>query len=206
MNDDLKHKIKKSLNVNNELFIKGQIYKDVLSKRDLWEKLAGLYNGKFIIKQTVSKDVTSFKLEIPYKNYNLVLTESDTKPLKFATELKLNRKFEFRISLEDSFDRIMKLFGKQDIQIEDKEFDKKYFIQSKDPGLILKLLTSGQIKQIILKHNIYLLNLEYSRKNETHQLLTYKDRNTNDQETLMELIQFEFSIIDFFENKKIIRN
>ena len=58
----------------------------------------------------------------------------------------------------------------------------------------------------MLKHNIYLLNLEYSRKNESHKLMTVKDRNTQKMEIMIELIKFEFSIIDFFVNEKIIRN
>ncbi len=207
MNDDLNHRTKKDVvNVYNESLIRGQVYKDVLSKKELWEKLSELYNGKLSIKQTISKDISSFKLEIPYKDSFLILTESDTKPLKLEIELKLNRNFEFNISWEDSMERILKLFGKQDIQIGDKAFDKKYLIQSNDPELISKLLTSGQIKQVMLKHNIYLFNLEYSRKNESHKLLTVKDRNTNELELLIELIEFEFAIIEFFENKRIMRS
>ena len=144
MNENSKHKTKKdNVNVYEEIFIKGQIYKDVFSKKDLWEKLAELYNGKFKIKQTISKDINSFRLEIPYRNHILVLTETDTKPLKFETEFKLNRNFEFNISWEDIMEHILKLFGKQDIKVGDKEFDKKYLIQSNDSELASKLLNSG---------------------------------------------------------------
>jgi hypothetical protein len=193
-------------NVYEEIFIKGQIYKDVLSKSEIWEKLAELYNGKFKIKQTVSKDINSFQLEIPHNKYSLVLTESDTKPLKFEAELKLNLNVEFKISWEDSMERILKLFGKQDIKIGDNKFDRKYLIQSNNPDFVSRLLNTGQIKQTMLKHNIYLLNLEYSQKNKTHKLLTVKDRNTNDPEVLKELIEFEFTIIDFLTHKKTVQN
>jgi len=207
MSENSKHKTKKDdVNVYEEIFIKGQIYKDVFSKKDLWEKLAELYNGKFKMQQTISKDITSFRLEIPYKNHNVVLTETDTKPLKFEMELRLNRNFEFNISWEDSVERILKLFGKQDIKVGDKEFDNKYLIQSNDPELTSKFLNSRHIKQTILRHNIYLLNLEYSEKNEYHKLLTVKDRNTKKMEIMIELINFEFAIIDFFINENILRN
>jgi hypothetical protein len=207
MSKKSKYKTKKDdVNVYEEIFIKGQIYKDIFSKKDLWKKLAELYNGKFKIKQTITKDINSLRLEIPYKKHNVVLTETDTKPLKFETELRLNRNFEFNISWEDSVERILKLFGKQDIKVGDKEFDKKYLIQSNDPELTSRLLNSGQIKQTILKHNIYLLNLEYSRKNEFYKLMTVKDRNTQKMEIMIELIKFEFAIIDFFVNENIIRN
>ena len=37
-----------------------------MSKKDLWKKLSELFNGKFQIKQTISKDINSFQLEIPF--------------------------------------------------------------------------------------------------------------------------------------------
>jgi hypothetical protein len=32
-------------NTFNEIYVKGQTYKDVLSKRDVWKELERLYNG-----------------------------------------------------------------------------------------------------------------------------------------------------------------
>lgn len=191
------------VNIFKEIFIKGQEYKDVLSKKDLWEKLSEMFNGKLQIKQTISKDINSFKLEIPYKNHKLILTETDTKPLKFEIEFKLNQKFEFNISWEDTVEKVLKRFGKQDIKIGNTDFDKKYLIQSNNPELILRLLNYEQVKQSIIKHNIYLINLVYSEKDEFHKLLTVKDRNTKELGVMLDLIKIEFSIIDFFitENK-----
>ncbi len=207
MRKNSKHKTKTDdVNVNKEIFIKGQIYKDVFSKKDLWTDLAELYDGEFKIKQTISKDINSFRLEIPYKNHNIILTETDTKPLKFETELKLNRKFEFNISWEDSIERVLKIFGKQDIKVGDKEFDKKYLIQSNEPGLITNILNYREISRMLLKHNIYLLTLEYNKKDEGHKLMTIKDRNTKKKEIMIELINLEFSIIDFFIDNNLIRN
>ena len=207
MSENSKHKTKTGdVNVFKEIFIKGQIYKDVFSKKDLWKDLAELYDGEFKIKQTISKDINSFRLEIPYKNHNIILTETDTKPLKFETELKLNRKFEFNISWEDSIERVLKIFGKQDIKVGDKEFDKKYLIQSNEPGLITNILNYREISKMLLKHNIYLLTLEYDKKDEGHKLMTIKDRNTKKKEIMIELINLKFSIIDFFIDNNIIRN
>ena len=207
MSEDSKHKTKTGDgNIHKEIFIKGQVYKDVFNKKDLWKDIAELYNGKFKIKQTISKDINSFRLEIPYKNHNIILTETDTKPLKFETELMLNRKFEFNISWEDSIERILKFFGKQDIKIGDKEFDKKYLIQSNEPRLITNILNYREISKKLLKHNIYLLTLEYDKKDEGHKLMTIKDRNTKKKEIMIELINLEFSIIDFFIDNYLMRN
>ena len=73
------------------------------------------------------------------------------------------------------------------------------------PELTSRLLNSGQIKQTILKHNIYLMNLKYSEKNEVYNLMTVKDRNTKKLEMLIELIEFEFAKIDFFIDENILR-
>ena len=207
MSKNSKHKTKTDeVNIYKEIFIKGQVYKDVFSKKDLWKDLADLYDGKFKIKQTISKDINSFQLEIPYKNHNIILTETDTKPLKFETKLKLNRKFEFNISWEDSIERVLKFFGKQDIKVGDKEFDKKYLIQSNEPRLITNILKYREISKMLLKHNIYLLTLEYDKKDEGHKLMIIKDRNTKKKEIMIELINLEFSIIDFFIHNNLMRN
>ncbi len=196
----------KKVNINEEIFIKGQTYKDVLSKKDQWKKVAELYHGEFKIKQTVSKDINSFRLEILYKNHNIVLTESDVKPLKLETEFKLNRRFEFSISWKDGLEKILIFFGKQDIEINDKEFDNKYLIQSNEPKLVSGLLNCDQIKRTVLIHNIYLMNLKYSKKRELHSLMIVKDRNTDKLESLIELVDLEFAIIDFFIDKKVVRS
>ena len=192
------------MNIFEEIFIKGQLYKDVLSKKDLWKDLAELFDGKFKIRKTISGDINSFQLEIPYKDHNLQLTETDTKPLKVEIDFKLIRNLEFNISWEDNIERILKLFGKQDIKIGDKEFDKKYLIQSNDSELITKMLNFKKLNKTLLKHNIYLLALEYNDKKEIHKLLTVKDRNTKSKEIMIALINFEFILIDFFINENLL--
>ncbi len=194
------------INIFKELFVKNQVYKDVLSKKELWKGIAELCGGKFTIKQTINKDLVSFRLEIPYKNHFIILTETDTKPLKLETELKLNRRFNFNISWEGVVERVMKIFGTQDITIGDKEFDRKYLIQSDNPELLSQFLNFEQIKQSILKSNLYLLDLNYSEEDEYHKLLIVKDRNTRRMKEMNDLIKFEFSIIDFFIRKNLIRS
>ena len=193
-------------NILKESFVKGQTYKDVYNKKELWRELADSYNGKFKIHQTINKDINSFILEIPYKDYVLILTETDTKPLKFETEIKLIEKFEFNISWENGIEKILKLFRKKDINVNDKEFDKKYLIQSNKPELIIRVLNTGQIKQSVLRNNIYLMNLQYSKKNKIYKLMIVKDRNTKKIELMNDLIKLVFSLIDFFINENLIKN
>ena len=82
-------------NTFNEIFIKGQTYKDVFSKRDVWKELEKLYNGTLKTSITTSGDVATLSLEIQYKNYTIVLIETDTKPLKIEVNFTLANKYEF---------------------------------------------------------------------------------------------------------------
>jgi len=197
-------KKEKKNNLNYELFIKGQIYKDVSSKRELWQEAGNLFNGKLTIKQTISKDLETLILKIPYKKYNIELIETDTKPLKFILDLKFIRKFEFNISWEDTMDRFFKIFGKQDIITGEKKFDSKYLIKSNNESLLKKIFIDSEVKRLIIKHNIYTINCSYNKTKDKHKILTLSNRTTDKIETLVELIKLQFLLIDKFENNKVI--
>jgi len=185
-------------NLFYEIFIKGQDYKDVLSKKELWKLIAEKLNGEFKIKQTVSRDINTLILEIPYKNQLVILTESDTRPLKSEINMDLIEPFEFSISWEGGIEKIMKIFGSQDIQIGDQAFDKKYFIQSNNSQRTTTILS--ELKELILKHKIYTINL-HQEKSEQHKLLITKDRNSNTVEEIIGLIELNFRLIDFLVPK-----
>jgi len=182
----------------NEIFIKGQTYKDVLSKRDVWTELERLYNGSLKASTTKSGDVATLTLEIQYKNYKLVLKESDTQPLKIEVNFKLTSQYEFNIYLRDWTDKISSFFGMKSTKTGEKEFDSKYGIQSKKSELTVKILNDNRIIEKILENDLYSLNLNYDKTTKTHKLLTVKDRNTKEIKALIDLIDLEFRIIDSF--------
>lgn len=185
-------------NTFNEIYIKGQTYKDVLSKRDVWKELERLYNGSLKASTTISGDVATLTLEIQYKNYKLILKESDTKPLKIEVNFNLTNKYEFNIYLRDWTDKISSFFGMKFTKTGIKEFDEKYGIQSKKSDLTLKLLNENHITEKILANDLYSLILNYDDTTKTYKLLTVKDRNTKEIKALTELIDLEFRIIDSF--------
>ena len=186
-------------NLFYEIFIKGQVYKDVLDKKELWKIIAEKLGGKFKIKQTISRDISTLILEIPYKNQKLVLSESDTRPLKSEINIDLKTKFELSISWEGGIEKIMKIFGSQDIQIGNQKFDKKYLIQSNNSSQTISILRG--LKDLILKLNIYIINL-HQEKSGQHKLLITKDRNSNTADEIIGLIDLNFRIIDFLYPKK----
>jgi len=181
------------INLIEELFIKGQVYKNVSEKKNIWKDIAEKLDGNFKIKQTVSKDLTSFILEIPYKNQRIILTETDTKPLKSEINLNLKENFEFSISWEGGIEKIMKIFGSQDIKIGFSEFDKKYLIQSNNSKRTTEILT--KLKDLILKLNIYIINLQ-QEKSENQKVIITKDRNTTSLKEMIDFIELNFNLID----------
>ena len=137
--------------------------------------------------------MTSFVLEIPYKDQIIILTETDTKPLKSEISLNLKERFELNISWEDGIERIMKFFGNQDIEIGFSEFDEKYLIQSNNSEKTVGILTN--LKDLILKLNIYLISLR-QENSQNHKLIITKDRNTIELIEMIDFIELNFKLID----------
>ena len=190
----------------NDIYIKGQTFKDVLSKRDVWKELEKHYNGSLKASTTISGDVATLTLEIHYKNYKLVLIETDTKPLKIEVDFNLTTKLEFNIYLSDWTDKISSFFGIKSIKTGEIEFDTKYGIQSKQSELTLNLLNDNHIIEKILENDFYSLILNYNVKNKSYKLLAVKDRNTIELNALKEFIDLEFQIIDSFIKQGLIYN
>jgi hypothetical protein len=188
----------------NETHIKGQTYKDILSKRDVWKELERTYNGSLKASTTVSGDVAALTLEIQYKNHNLIFKETDTMPLKVEVYFNLKKKYEFNIYLKDWTDKISSFFGTKFIKIGNIEFDTKYGIQSKESELVIQLLNDNLISEKILRNDLYSLILKYDQKTKTHTLLTVKDRNTKEIKAMTELVDLEFHIVDSFIKQGLI--
>ena len=197
---------KEKTTIFNDIYIKGQTFKDVLSKRDVWKELEKHYNGSLKASTTISGDVATLTLEIQYKNYKLVLIETDTKPLKIEVDFNLTTKLEFNIYLSDWTDKISSFFGIKSIKTGEIEFDTKFGIQSKQSELTLNLLNDNHIIKKILENDLYSLILNFNVKNKSYKLLAVKDRNTIELNALKEFIDLEFQIIDSFIKQGLIYN
>ena len=196
---------KKKENIFKQMFITRTLgFIDISKKRDFWEDLSNEKNGVFTVKHTIARDLESLFLKIPYKQYMVEFTESDTHPLKINCELNVNYKFEFFISYEDTIEKLLKFFGHQDIQVGDEIFDKKYLIQGKNSDLIKKVLMKGEIKRILLSNNVFSYNCTYDKKKETIQLTSLVSRTVNSKSELAELFKLFCLTIDEMEKLNII--
>ena len=172
---------------------------EISEKRHFWRDLADELNGTLIVEQTISKEVESLMLQIPYKRYNVRFTESNTQPLKISCKLEVNQLFEFSVSYEDSMEKLLKLFGHQDIQVGDTLFDKKYLIQGTDDELITYLFADGETKAILLSNNVFSYTCSYDKTDRTIQLSSLVSRTIHSKSELSELFRLFYLTIDNLE-------
>jgi len=169
---------------------------DISKKRDFWKELSDEFDGVFKVRHTVSKDLERLTLQIPYKQYMIEFSESDTHPLKIESILRANRDFEFTISFEDTIEKLLKLFGQQDIEIGDKSFDNKYLIKEKNTNYIGHILSEEGVKAILLRNNVFSFGCNFQKKDNTLQLLSLVSRTINSKEELSELFKLFCLTID----------
>jgi hypothetical protein len=129
-------------------------YKDVSSKQELWRQLSVEFNGKFKISRNAGNELEILRLDIPYKKWEIKITESDTRPLKFEIEFISQLGYELTIGWKDSIDKFLKFIGIREIEIGNENFDNHYLIKSKDKEKTIRLFSS-EIIDYILKYNIY---------------------------------------------------
>jgi predicted lactoylglutathione lyase len=178
---------------------------DISKKKDFWNELSNELNGELKTKKTISKDLEKLYLNIPYKQNTIEFTESDTHPLIIECTLKANTEFEFMISFEDTIEKLLKIFGQQDIEIGDKLFDDKYLIKEKNTKHITHILSENQIKTILLKNNVFSFGCSYQKNENTLKLSSLVSRTINSKDELSELYKLFSLTIDKMGELNLIR-
>lgn len=130
-------------------------YIDMLQKKEIWQDFARKTGGEFIIKQTRSKDLTSFELKISDESGTIEFTESDTHPLKVVSTFFAKNPIIFSLFQKDFEDKIASIFKTKNLEFSHPEFDKKYVVKSSDKIAIRKILSQQNVIPIILKSNLY---------------------------------------------------
>jgi len=173
-------------------------YIDVYPQRELWQKVSDDFNGSLRIKHDASNAIEILELSIPYKSLIIKLSLSDTRPLKFEISFNSSRDFGLVVSREDSLDKLLKKFGKREIEIGFGEFDNQYFIQSNNSSLALSLLTNT-VAQEMLNHNIASLSISINQKSCKGEYICCAGRVVSNKEDLADLIKLHQLIVDRLE-------
>jgi hypothetical protein len=168
---------------------------DISAKTALFKEISSILGGVFSKTHTTGNVLASFQLAIPYKKWEIVITESDTRPLKFQIGFETSVDFEFIIGIEDFFDKMLKKIDKTEIKVGDKSFDNQYLIHSSDPTLTCKLLTDIT-RHIIQKHHVHNIAYLTDIANKSSELISVINRTIEDKEGYLDLIDLHQSLID----------
>lgn len=178
-------------------------YLDVSSKRKLWKEIGDRLGGRFKISLTKDNVIEVHRLIIPHKKWNLKISESDTRPLKFEIEFRTNNDYEVTIGPEDYVEKILKHLGKREIEIGNKEFDNYYLVKSNDEVRTFKFF-SKEIIKLLLKHNVYSLSYTTNTNKHTSKLKSAVSRTIEEKLDFAELIYLHIKMIDKLEELNII--
>lgn len=170
-------------------------YLDVHSKLEIWKQLGQKFKGTFKITHTAGNVLEIHRLSIPYKHWELKFSESDTQPLKLEAIFKSRNNYQLTLSHEDFIEKILKKLGKKEIEINNKDFDDKYLIESNDEYISTKFL-SKEITDLILKYNIYSLHYTTDIIKDCSKLQSVVSRTIEKLEEYIEIITLYIKIID----------
>ncbi|BAX80087.1 hypothetical protein [Labilibaculum antarcticum] len=178
-------------------------YTDNFSKREMWKEIAKTYHGEFKIKSDSSHALEIHNITIPYKKWQINISVSDSRPLKFRVTFASRMDFDLMLSWEDFMERILKKFGKPEIEVGSDEFDKRYLIKSSQPRLARQLL-EPKFQKSLLEYNVYSLSYETIVESKKAELLTVIQRRAGSKDFIVGLINMHIFLIDSLVNLKII--
>lgn len=179
-------------------------YTDNFPKREMWKEIAKELNGDFKIKHNSGNELEIHNISIPYKKWNIKISVSDSRPLKFQIHFSSSQEFRLILSWEDFIDRIIKKFRKPEIKIGWKEFDKHYLIKSNRSDLVKNTITKD-IQKTLLKYNVYSISYQTDSKTRASELVSVIQRRAENKEMIIELIEMYKSLIDNLEKSRIIK-
>lgn len=179
-------------------------YTDNFPKRAMWEEIAKELNGEFKIKHNPGHVVEIHNILIPHKKWNINISVSDSRPLKFQISFSASQEFEMILSWEDFIERIFKKFSKPGIVLGWKEFDKHYLVKSNRSDLVKRTITI-EIQKSLLKHNVYSISYHTDKKLRTAELISVIQRKAGNKEMILELIEMYKILIDNFKKARIIK-
>jgi len=168
---------------------------DISAKTELFKEISSILGGVFSKTHTTGNVLTTFRMVIPYKKWEILMTESDTRPLKFQVSFEPSLDFEFIIGIEDFFDKMLKKIDKTEIKIGDKSFDNKYLIHSSDPVLTSKLLPDIT-RHIIQKHHVHNIAYLTDIAKKSSELISVISRTEEEKEVYLDLVDLHQTLID----------
>lgn len=179
-------------------------YTDNSPKRQMWKEIVKGQNGEFKIKFNSGHELEIHNISIPHKKWNINITVSDTRPLKFSIAFSSLQDFKLTISWEDFIERIIKKFSKPEIELGWKAFDKHYLIKSNRSDFVKGIFTK-EIQKTMLKYNVYSISYQTDKKTKKAELISVIQRQAGEKDMIIELIEMFKQLLDNIEKLRIIK-
>jgi hypothetical protein len=179
-------------------------FTDNYPKRAMWEEIAKEFEGEFKIKHDAGNVLEIHHVSIPYKKWEIRISVSDSKPLKFQIDFSASQDFKMTVSWEDFIEKIIKKFVKAEIQMGWKEFDNRYLVKTNRSELVKSVL-SRDIQKTMLKHNVYSLSYQTDSKKRTAELISVIQRTSGNKEMISDLIAMFQGLIDNLLRSRVIK-
>lgn len=167
---------------------------DISKMKEIWEQASIKYNGSFAVIYDNSISLQKFEMKIIYKESQILISESDTKPLKFEFEFFSEVNYNLEVLLSDFLSKLCNKIFNKSLKIKHK-YQNKYLVKSNNFNKTSEIL-SAEVFESIYKHKVNSILISYDKKKRIGKLITITNRNTLEEETLSSLIELHFKIID----------
>lgn len=173
---------------------------------NIWKKLAEETDGTFTEGYSWNSDFTTIKYknrQIVLDNYTLWSGKYSSEITRVITPIQLKSNFKFEIYREGFIRKIEKLFGAQDIEIGNPNFDKAFIIKSNNEFKIKSILQNKELRKLIEIQkdvNIQILDVKGIWENKLpsneFELSYFSDGKIDDLEILKSLIELFKILLD----------
>ena len=161
----------------------------------IWQEVSKAVGGSLKTAHATSNALIQHTLKIPYKNYEILLSQSGTKSIEFEIEFQSEIDYKLDIFNEDYLEKVLKIIWKKEIEIRYEKFDKQYIIRSNDPEKTIALLTIN-ICDKILSNNILSISFSANRSKKIGKLLTSESGKISSAKEILDQIELHQLLID----------
>jgi len=175
------------------------------SKREAWELLCEEIGASYIYNGMFQADMVEFN----YKNWVIIMdtfSRGSGKSRTTFTRVRLNYvkniAFELEIFPQNFLMELGKIFGAQDMELGEPEFDEKFMVKSNEVFLFADLLANQRLKYLLHQQRYFILRIGENYSNFPHSiddiyLIYYHARGTiTDPQRLRDLFDLFTEIIE----------
>lgn len=180
---------------------------DVIKKQDFWKQLSDEIGGEFKIITTVARDLNKIRIKYNYRGHELMLTETDTKPLFIESVIESHNysNLSIQVSENEFVERFISKFSSKMMKLNQSSFDEKYLIKSSDKGIALKLLHDLNISEAIVALEIFYLEVVSNENKNTLSIVFNVNRKVNSYDYLKSILALYCVFIDNLIGLKVIK-